>query len=220
MVKRMGHIMDDAVDIGRSLVFYFMRSEPSLINRANRVLQRSGGFTPQQAIMFGSRQMLQHENDFAAATKLTTDTYKKVARNRQLCEHRNEAGKPTTRRYGCPAGKFTTCNLCERRWRWHDKNSAWEVYDKDAVEAGLLPRATSATTAAGSSKPSSRPPQQSAASSAPPVERVRVRSTAPTARRFRSTTAAPPAKNRSEAPTTEHTISSDTESSPSVYNLD
>ena len=55
--------------------------------------------------------------------------------SRESCPHENSTGR-TVRTYGAgKAGRFATCSLCSRRWRF--QNDQWIVSDKAVAKAGL-----------------------------------------------------------------------------------
>ena len=214
--------MDDAVGVARELVYSVIQNPPSFSSRMDRVLTAHGELGLGNAVKFFDRMALTEQTLQAQVTiKMTKDVYKKVSRSRDRCEHVNEKGVKTTRRYACgKAGSFMTCALCERRWKFIGE--AWVVYDKDAVEAGLLDKQGFPVVEAPpvSSKPSSRPPSRSAASSASrseptarPTETARLRTS--TSRSFRQprTAVDPPATRPQNVD-----ISSDAESP--TYSMD
>ena len=126
----------------------------------------------------------------SSVAKLTQEEYDRRSRIRDACDHKFAEGKvmqgstlagrsAIVRRACGRSGTFQTCQVCDRRWRWHASQRFWEIYDKDAVEAGLImrhklaappqvPPSNNSGATAGSrarSQPSSRGSQPSAPSS-------------------------------------------------------
>ena len=74
---------------------------------------------------------------------LSWEQYTKIRRARDRCEHTNSKGTRVLRKYHAGKnGHFMECPECQRRWKWSAVTEKWEVYDKDAVEAGFICKKT------------------------------------------------------------------------------
>ena len=80
-----------------------------------------------------------------SSTKMETPAsqYKKLDTVRKRCSHKKEVqrakGEVTltsaTTNYGNQHGRWTTCQLCGRRWRWNEEDEEWRIDDVDAPKA-------------------------------------------------------------------------------------
>ena len=184
----------------------------------------------------------------SAVIKLTQEQYDRLSRLRDACDHKRIegsalAGRSAIIRHACGrAGTFQHCQMCDRRWRWHTTQRVWEIYDKDAVEAGLIPRYSSKPPSGGNSEASSRAPsrpssqgsQHSAPSSRLPPEPDATRNRArPQSTSAASTAAAPATRVAATTVVDEDgfrritrrarfiaSISSDTEKESPIYAMD
>ena len=74
--------------------------------------------------------------------RLSWERYMEIRRARDQCEHTSRMFWHVSKHQAGENGHFTDCQECQRRWKWSEAGEKWEIYDKDAVEAGFICKET------------------------------------------------------------------------------
>ena len=98
-------------------------------------------------------------------TETPAAQYKKLDAQRRRCSYKKEVrrakGEVTlssaTTNYGNQHGRWTTCQLCGRRWKWSEQEEEWHVDDVDAPKAEWRKPPKNLRPDRGDSRSSSQP---------------------------------------------------------------
>ena len=63
------------------------------------------------------------------------------------CPHVTATGATACKRYGNASGRYSKCQLCDRKWKWADESDRWEVFSPARpASSSQLPPPSSADT--------------------------------------------------------------------------